>query len=149
MRIYPIVIEATKPILNNRRNSLYVLEAIQLSFILLRTGSRIRKSYLLKEIMDSITLKALTLATGEIVLCMKTLRLSSMSLFIPRKITFYYIQPTTLHPQQLRYYRSKARLHDEVSIESSELAIEWNDLDPSLVLLTAFHQDWTYDVFPI
>jgi hypothetical protein len=38
-------------------------------------------------------------------------------------------------------------LHDEVSIESSELAIEWNDLDPSLLLLTAFHQDWSYDVF--
>ena len=38
-------------------------------------------------------------------------------------------------------------IHDEISIASSELAIEWNDLDPTLVLLTAFHQDWTYDVF--
>jgi len=38
-------------------------------------------------------------------------------------------------------------LKDEITVESSELAIEWNDLDPSLILLTAFHQDWTYDVF--
>ena len=35
---------------------------------------------------------------------------------------------------------------DEISIASSELAIEWNDLDPNLILLTAFHQDWTYDI---
>ena len=27
------------------------------------------------------------------------------------------------------------------------LAIEWNDIDPKLILLTAFYQDWTYDVF--
>ncbi|MFD1926566.1 hypothetical protein ACFSFY_00565 [Sporosarcina siberiensis] len=38
-------------------------------------------------------------------------------------------------------------LKDEITVESSELSIEWNDLDPSLILLTAFHQDWTYDVF--
>ncbi|WP_438310924.1 hypothetical protein [Sporosarcina sp. FA9] len=38
-------------------------------------------------------------------------------------------------------------LQDEIIVESSELSIEWNDLDPSLILLTAFHQDWTYDVF--
>lgn len=35
----------------------------------------------------------------------------------------------------------------EVSIESSELEIEWNDIDPSLILMTAFYEDWTYDVF--
>ena len=35
---------------------------------------------------------------------------------------------------------------DEISIASSELAIEWNELDPDLILLTAFYQDWTYDV---
>jgi len=36
---------------------------------------------------------------------------------------------------------------DEVSIASSELEIEWSDLDPTLVLLTAFYQDWSFDVF--
>jgi hypothetical protein len=38
-------------------------------------------------------------------------------------------------------------LQDEVSVTSKELAIEWNDIDPSLILLTAFHQDWTFDLF--
>ena len=35
---------------------------------------------------------------------------------------------------------------DEISIASSELSIEWNDLNPDLILLTAFYPDWTYDV---
>lgn len=35
----------------------------------------------------------------------------------------------------------------EVTIESSELEIEWNDTDPSLILFTAFYEDWTYEVF--
>lgn len=39
------------------------------------------------------------------------------------------------------------RVQDEVIVASTELAIEWNDTDPSLILLTAFHQDWTFDLF--
>jgi hypothetical protein len=38
-------------------------------------------------------------------------------------------------------------VQDEVIVASTELAIEWNDIDPSLILLTAFHQDWTFDLF--
>ncbi len=36
---------------------------------------------------------------------------------------------------------------DEISIISSELAIDWNDIDPKLVLISAFYEDWTFDVF--
>lgn len=36
---------------------------------------------------------------------------------------------------------------NEVEIESTELSVEWNDMNPSLLLLTAFHEDWSYDVF--
>ena len=36
---------------------------------------------------------------------------------------------------------------DEISIASSELAIEWNDIDPTQLLLTAFQKDWSFDVF--
>ena len=36
---------------------------------------------------------------------------------------------------------------DEITIASSELAIEWNDMDPTLLLLTAFQKDWSYDLF--
>lgn len=38
-------------------------------------------------------------------------------------------------------------IRDEIEVASTELAIEWNDLDPSLILLTAFYQDWTFDLF--
>lgn len=33
----------------------------------------------------------------------------------------------------------------ELNIESNELDIQWNDLDPRYLMLTAFHEDWTYD----
>jgi hypothetical protein len=38
-------------------------------------------------------------------------------------------------------------IQDEITIASTELEIDWNDLDPSLILLTAFHPDWTFDLF--
>lgn len=38
-------------------------------------------------------------------------------------------------------------VQNEVSVESSEIHIEWNDLNPFYFLVTAFHQDWSYDVF--
>lgn len=61
----------------------------------------------------------------------------------------YILLHTTNNPTSatIKILSLDGTLLDEISIESSELAIEWNDLDPSLVLLTAFHQDWTFDVF--
>lgn len=38
-------------------------------------------------------------------------------------------------------------VHNEVTIESAELEIEWNDLDASSILLTAFYEDWSFDTF--
>ncbi|MFJ7933661.1 hypothetical protein [Sporosarcina sp. NPDC096371] len=38
-------------------------------------------------------------------------------------------------------------VQNEIEVASTELGIEWNDLDPSLILLTAFYQDWTFDLF--
>lgn len=38
-------------------------------------------------------------------------------------------------------------LEEEVVVESSELGIEWNTIDPYRVLLTAFHEDWSFDLF--
>lgn len=35
----------------------------------------------------------------------------------------------------------------QVEITSTELAIEWNDLDPEKILFTAFHEDWSFDLF--
>ncbi|WP_318615021.1 hypothetical protein [Sporosarcina sp. YIM B06819] len=38
-------------------------------------------------------------------------------------------------------------IQDEIEVASTELGIEWNDLNPSLILLTAFYQDWTFDLY--
>lgn len=38
-------------------------------------------------------------------------------------------------------------VQNEVTVESVELEIEWNDLDFSSVLLTAFYEDWSFDAF--
>jgi len=35
---------------------------------------------------------------------------------------------------------------NEVSVESSELEIQWNDIDASQILITAFAEDWSYDI---
>ncbi|MCG3089066.1 hypothetical protein [Sporosarcina cyprini] len=35
----------------------------------------------------------------------------------------------------------------QLAIESKELSVEWNDIDENLVLLTAFHDDWSFDLF--
>ncbi|MDN4609033.1 hypothetical protein [Sporosarcina highlanderae] len=35
----------------------------------------------------------------------------------------------------------------QVEINSTELAIEWNDMDPEMIVFTAFHEDWSFDLF--
>lgn len=35
----------------------------------------------------------------------------------------------------------------KLTIDSKELSIEWNDVDENRVLLTAFHEDWSFDLF--
>ncbi|QTD41695.1 hypothetical protein [Sporosarcina sp. Te-1] len=35
----------------------------------------------------------------------------------------------------------------KLTIESKEISIEWNDIDENLLLLTAFHEDWSFDLF--
>ncbi|WP_336822650.1 hypothetical protein [Sporosarcina sp. USHLN248] len=38
-------------------------------------------------------------------------------------------------------------LEHEIEISSTELSIEWNAIDPKKVLFTAFHEDWSFDLF--
>lgn len=35
----------------------------------------------------------------------------------------------------------------EVKIDSSEVYMDWNDSDASLMMITAFYEDWTFDTF--
>lgn len=45
---------------------------------------------------------------------------------------------------QIKIISMDGKKINEFSIASSEVEIIWNDLDPGLVLLTAFEEDWTY-----
>ncbi len=36
---------------------------------------------------------------------------------------------------------------DELTIESSEIFVDWNPTDENLLLITAFNKDWTFDTF--
>ncbi len=38
-------------------------------------------------------------------------------------------------------------IQNEVTIESAELEIEWNDINPLHILFTAFYEDWSFDTF--
>ena len=91
--------------------------------------------------------KTFDLATGEIETLYEDAAIIVDVLIHPSKE--YILLHTTDNPTSatIKILSLDGIIHDEISIESSELAIEWNDLDPSLILLTAFHQDWTFDVF--
>ncbi|MDS9471070.1 hypothetical protein [Sporosarcina pasteurii] len=56
---------------------------------------------------------------------------------------------TTDHPSSatVKIISLAGVLQNEVTIQSNELEIEWNDINPEYLLLTAFHQDWSFDVF--
>lgn len=38
-------------------------------------------------------------------------------------------------------------VQSEVTVESTELAVDWNDVDASFMILTAFYEDWSFDSF--
>lgn len=61
----------------------------------------------------------------------------------------YILIHTSDHPSyaNIQIRSITGELVDTVEIESNEISIEWNDLNPSLLLLTAFQEDWSYDVF--
>ncbi|MHA6259496.1 YqgU-like beta propeller domain-containing protein [Sporosarcina sp. CAU 1771] len=91
--------------------------------------------------------KSFNLETGKIEIIHKDISIIADVLIHPSKE--YILLHTTDNPTSavLKILSLDGTIHHEITLESSELAIEWNDLDPSLVLLTAFHQDWSFDVF--
>lgn len=48
---------------------------------------------------------------------------------------------------EIKFITTDGLLQNELTIESTELSIQWNDMNPSLLLLTAFREDWTFDLF--
>ncbi|MFC4411125.1 hypothetical protein ACFOZY_11915 [Chungangia koreensis] len=47
----------------------------------------------------------------------------------------------------IKIIKPDGTLVEEVKVESSELYIDWNDEDASLMMITAFYEDWSFDTF--
>ncbi len=92
-------------------------------------------------------LKAFNINTGEIVTLFKESMIIVDAIIHPNKEMILLHTSTDSTSANVKMISLDGIVLDEISIASSELAIEWNDLNPDLILLTAFHQDWTYDVF--
>ena len=91
--------------------------------------------------------KSFDIATGNIEILYTESMVIVDVLIHPSKNTFLVHTSDNPSSATIKVISLEGVVQDEITIASSELAIEWNDLDPTLLLLTAFHQDWTYDVF--
>jgi hypothetical protein len=96
---------------------------------------------------NEYNLKAFNVNTGKIVTLFKESMIIIDAIIHPNKEMIILHTSTDSTSANVKMISLEGIVLDEISIASSELAIEWNDLNPNLVLLTAFHQDWTYDVF--
>jgi len=96
---------------------------------------------------DKYLLRTFDIKTGEIDTLFEDTMIIVDVLIHPMKNT--YLLHTTDNPTSatIKVISLEGVVLDEISIASSELAIEWNDMDPSLLLLTAFQKDWTFDVY--
>lgn len=65
----------------------------------------------------------------------------------PSKRTLLLHTTTDSSSAVVKIISLEGKILDEISIASSELSIEWNKMDPTRVLFTAFYEDWSYDVF--
>lgn len=92
-------------------------------------------------------LKTFNVNTGKIDTVFKESMIIVDAIIHPNKEMILLHTSTNSTSANVKMISLEGIVLDEISIASSELAIEWNDLDPNLILLTAFYQDWTYDVF--
>ena len=91
--------------------------------------------------------KTFDVATGEIDTLFEEAAIIVDVLIHPSKKTLLLHTTSDASSAKVKIISVEGTVLDEITIASSELAIEWNDLDPTLVLLTAFYEDWSFDVF--
>ncbi|MGN7387830.1 hypothetical protein [Sporosarcina sp. SAFN-015] len=61
----------------------------------------------------------------------------------------YLLVHTSDHPNSavIKIVEMDGTVEHEVEIDSTELSIEWNRENPKKILFTAFHEDWSFDLF--
>lgn len=60
---------------------------------------------------------------------------------------YFLIHTSTDAAATVKFVSLDGVVQNEVTIESAELEIAWNDLNPFYILFTAFYEDWSFDVF--
>ena len=92
-------------------------------------------------------LRTFDITTGEIETLYEETMIIVDALIHPSKNTYLLHTSDDSSSATIKIISLEGVILDEISIASSELTIEWNDIDPTLLLLTAFQKDWSYDVF--
>jgi hypothetical protein len=61
----------------------------------------------------------------------------------------YFLIHTSDHPNSavIKIVSMDGTVEHQVEIDSTELSIEWNRDNPEKILFTAFHEDWSFDLF--
>lgn len=96
---------------------------------------------------DYYYLKSFDIMSGEIETLFEEELVIVDVLIHPSKNTYLLHTSNDASSATIKIITLEGLVVEELSIASSELEIEWNDIDPSLLLLTAFQEDWSYDVF--
>ena len=96
---------------------------------------------------DKYLLRTFDITTGKIETLYEETSIILDALIHPSKNTYLLHTSDDSSSATIKIISLEGVVLDEISIASSELAIEWNDTDPTLLLLTAFQKDWSYDVF--
>lgn len=92
-------------------------------------------------------LKTFNIYTKEMLVIYEEENIMTDALIHPLKTDLLVQTTTSSDSATVKRISLDGVVQNEVTIESSELAIEWNDVNPSLMLLNAFYEDWSFDTF--
>lgn len=96
---------------------------------------------------ETYLLKAFNVATGDSYVLFEDQAIMTNVLVHPSKDYLLIHTSTDETAATIKIITVDGLVQNEVTIESTELEIAWNDLNPDRLLLTAFYEDWSYDTF--
>ncbi|MDV6377902.1 hypothetical protein ORD22_06450 [Sporosarcina sp. GW1-11] len=92
-------------------------------------------------------LQTFNIVTGEVETLYTNPAIISEVLIHPSKQQFLVKTADKSTEANIIVFTNEAQVLDELVVESSELEINWNPVDPSELLLSAFADDWSYQMY--
>lgn len=96
---------------------------------------------------ETYLLKAFHITKGESYVLFEDQAIMTNVLIHPSKDYLLIHTSTDETAATIKIITRDGVVQNEVTIESTELEIAWNDINPERLLLTAFYEDWSYDTF--